>query len=86
MQILDETVKTTVTARLVDLEKHFKGDVGFHYGPIESGNIRIFRDFIEKTVTNTICNRKLLIFILPGSLRNRWVRGLSLLWGFIVVA
>lgn len=32
MQILDETVKQTVTDRLLKLEKHMEGDVAFFYG------------------------------------------------------
>src|SRR6266480_2430748 len=68
MQLLDETVKTAVTNHLLDLEKHFEGDVGFYYGPIDAGAIRLFRDFVEKMVSATAFASKRLIFFLnsPG--------------------
>lgn len=68
MQLLDETVKTTVTDRLVDIEKHFDGDVAFYYGSIDAGIIRPFRDFMEKMVTGSTRGHKRLIFFLntPG--------------------
>jgi hypothetical protein len=68
MQHLDESVKAAVTSHLVDLESHFRGDVGFYYGPIDAGATRAFRDFIEKTVAATHCDAKRLVFFLnsPG--------------------
>ncbi len=68
MQLLDETVKTAVTDHLVELETHLSGDVGFYYGSIEAGAIRLFRDFVEKIAAGTTCGRKRLIFFLnsPG--------------------
>lgn len=68
MQLLDETVKTAVTAHLQALEAHFEGDVVFYYGSIDSGVVRPFRDFVEKMADATTCKRKRLIFFLnsPG--------------------
>jgi len=68
MELLDETIKKTVTECLVGLEKHFEGDVGFYYGPIDTWMIRPFRDFIEKMVASSTWEHKRLIFFLntPG--------------------
>lgn len=61
MQLLDETVQTEVTTRLAKLEAHLNGDVGFYYGPIDTGVLRTFRDFIEKLAAGTTCDCKRLI-------------------------
>jgi hypothetical protein len=68
MPLLDETVKTAVTNHLIKLEKHFDGDVAFYYGPIDVGAIRLFRDFVEKTVSASSYNVTRLVFFLnsPG--------------------
>lgn len=65
--ILDNTIKDELTNRLVKIEKHFDGEVGFYYGAIEPGIIKTFRDFIEKIAEHP--NKKdLLIFFVntPG--------------------
>ena len=66
--LLDEAIKSKVTAHLVDLEKQFKGDVAFYYGLIDVGVLKMFRDFLEKMSTASICGKKSLIFFLnsPG--------------------
>lgn len=68
MQILDETVKQTVTDRLLNLEEHLEGDVAFFCGSIDVGILRTFRDFIERTATASTHERKRLVFLLntPG--------------------
>lgn len=66
--LLNDTVKSTVTVRLEDLEKHFAGDVAFYYGLIDVGALKMFRDFTEKMSMVSICNKKSLILFLnsPG--------------------
>lgn len=49
MQIFDQTIKDTVTERLLALEQHFDANVSFYYGPIDPAAIRLFRDFIERS-------------------------------------
>jgi hypothetical protein len=68
MQLLDETIKANVTHNLKDLESHINGDVAFFYGPIESGIIRHFRDFIEKMAAISTLNPRRLVFLIntPG--------------------
>jgi len=68
MQILDETVKQTVTDRLLKLEKHMEGDVAFFYGSIDVGVIRTFRDFLERMASTSAHGKKRLVFLLntPG--------------------
>lgn len=68
MESLDETVKRTVTERLVDLENQLDGDVAFYYGAIDSGVLRPFRDFIERTAVASKRSQKRLLFLLntPG--------------------
>lgn len=44
----DATIKDVLAGQVRDLEDHFKGDVGFYYGPISRGITKGFRDFIEK--------------------------------------
>jgi hypothetical protein len=70
MQFLDETIKSAVTTRLLELEKHFEGDLLFYFGSIDAGVVRPFRDFVEKVATDSKCDRKHLIFFLnsPGGL------------------
>jgi hypothetical protein len=67
MQV-NETVKQTATSRIVQLEEHLKGDVVFFYGSIDTGVLRLFRDFIERTADTTKFDRSRLIFLLntPG--------------------
>ena len=64
MQILDETVKNTLTERLRQLEAHFEGDVAFFYGALDVSVIRAFRDFVERMAAVKASGRKRLIFIL----------------------
>jgi len=66
--LLDETVKSAVTGRLVDLEKQLGGDVAFYYGLIDVGALKLFRDFIEKMAAVSICSRRSLFLFLnsPG--------------------
>jgi hypothetical protein len=64
MQILDETIKNTVTGRLNDLEKHFDGDVAFFYGPIDPPLMRFFRDFVERMAAARDAGRERLVFFL----------------------
>lgn len=68
MQVLDETVKSTVTERLVKLEDHFQGDVAFFYGSMDVAVVRTFRDFIERMATSQPTKRDRLVFLLntPG--------------------
>lgn len=68
MQLLDETIKSNVTHNLKNLENHIRGDVAFFYGPIESGIIRHFRDFIEKMAAISTLNPRRLVFLIntPG--------------------
>lgn len=68
MMPLEQTIKSAVTDHLVSLEKHFEGDVGFYYGSIDVGGLRMFRDFIETMVAGTICGKARLVFFLnsPG--------------------
>lgn len=68
MQLLDETIKTNVTNNLKHLEAHIEGDVAFFYGPIESGVVRHFRDFIEKMASVSTFNPRRLVFLIntPG--------------------
>ena len=63
----NETIKEVLNQRLKDLENHFKADVVFHYGEMNPGFLKIFRDFIEKLVADP--NKKdTLVIILntPG--------------------
>ena len=64
MQILDETVKNTVTERLRQLEAHLEGDVAFFYGAIEIPVIRAFRDFVERMAAAKAPGRERLVFFL----------------------
>jgi len=68
MQLLDETIKTSVTLNLRNLESHIQGDVAFFYGPIEYAVIRPFRDFIEKMAAISTLNPRRLVFLIntPG--------------------
>ncbi len=68
MQILDETIKNTVTERLKELESHFQGDAAFFYGPIDVPAIRVLRDFVERMASAKPTGRDRLIFFLntPG--------------------
>lgn len=68
MQIFDETIKESLSTRLVKIEQHLAGDVAFYYGPIDASIVRAFRDFIEQTAQHSTCNRKRLLFFLntPG--------------------
>jgi Serine dehydrogenase proteinase len=67
MELFDETVKTAVTSHLLALEKHFEADVAFYYGSIQAGYLRPFRDFIEKTSSESCCGRTRLAFFLNTS-------------------
>lgn len=64
MQIFDETIKETLSTRLVKLEQHMSGDVAFYYGLLDSSTLRSFRDFIEQTAVESNCNKQRLIFFL----------------------
>ncbi len=68
MQILDETVKSTVTERLQKLEDHLQGDVAFFFGPIDVPLLRSFRDFLERMAGVKKVGTDRLIFFLntPG--------------------
>jgi len=68
MQILDDTVRQTVTERLLRLEEHLEGDVAFFYGSIDVGVIRTFRDFVERMASASTHGRRRLVFLLntPG--------------------
>lgn len=68
MQLLDETIKASVTHSLKNLENHMQGDVAFFYGSIESGVIRHFRDFIERMAAVSTLSPKRLVFLIntPG--------------------
>ncbi len=45
--IFDSTLHDILNERLDKLEKHFKADVIFYYGPIADALEKPFRDFIE---------------------------------------
>ena len=65
--ILDNTIKDELTNRLVKIEKHFDGEVGFYYGAIEPGIIKTFRDFIEKIAEHPNKKDRLIFFVnTPG--------------------
>ena len=65
--ILDNTIKDELTNRLVEIEKHFDGEIGFYYGAIEPGIIKTFRDFIEKIAEHPNKKDRLVFFVnTPG--------------------
>jgi hypothetical protein len=68
MELLDATIRQTLTERLTALEQRFDGDVVFFYGPLDHDQIRPFRDFIERTVEASSPRRNRLVFFLntPG--------------------
>ncbi len=45
---LDNAIKTVLSARLADLEKHLESDVVFFYGAIQPPIEKFFRDFLER--------------------------------------
>lgn len=66
--LLDNAVRDSVRAQCEALEQHLKGDVAFYYGSIDSGALKIFRDFIEKMSLASTYKPKSLFFFLnsPG--------------------
>lgn len=67
MQVFDQTIKDTVTERLAALEEHLEASVAFYYGPIDPGAVRIFRDFIERSVQIQPRRETLALFVnTPG--------------------
>ena len=67
MQVFDATIKETVTTRLEGLEDHFEGDVAFYYGPIDPSLVRVFRDFVERSVAAGPKRERLVFFVnTPG--------------------
>ncbi len=50
--ILDENIEKAINERLEPIEKYFKGDVIFYYGPIYSSLEKLFRNFIEQLKEN----------------------------------
>jgi hypothetical protein len=67
MQVFDATIKETVTERLGRLEDHFQGHVAFYYGPIDPSLVRVFRDFVERSVAASPRRDRLVFFVnTPG--------------------
>ena len=65
--IFDSTLHEILNDRLDKLEKHFKADVIFYYGPIAASLEKPFRDFIEDLKSDTTKNDTLCIFLnTPG--------------------
>lgn len=65
--IFDLTLHNILNDRLDKLEKHFKADVIFYYGPIADSLEKPFRDFIEDLKSDTLRNNTLCIFLnTPG--------------------
>lgn len=65
--IFDLTLHDILNDRLNKLEKHFKADVIFYYGPIADAIEKPFRDFIEDLKSDTVKNNTLCIFLnTPG--------------------
>src|SRR5690348_691054 len=64
---LKKTIRGVLTDRLRNLEKYFKGDVAFMYGPIFPALIKPFRDFIEQMSKGTERRELLVLFLnTPG--------------------
>jgi len=66
--IFDSTIHDILNERLDKLEKHFKADVIFYYGPIADGFEKYFRDFIEELKNDKQNKHSILCIILntPG--------------------
>ena len=67
-QIFDDTIRGTLTDKLIKLEEHFESDVVFYYGEIHPSMEKSFRDFIEQLKKDNKSDRKRLTIILntPG--------------------
>jgi hypothetical protein len=64
--VFDQTIKEIVGERVVKLEAHFEADVIFYYGSIETGLVRMFRDFIEKIAQPGHRDRLVCLINTPG--------------------
>jgi ClpP class serine protease len=58
-----ETLKEELNKKLVTLEKEFDSDVIFFFGPIYSGLIKFFRDFVEDLKKTADTHNNLTIFL-----------------------
>jgi hypothetical protein len=67
MGLLDSNVRDSLKNHVVEIEKHFAGDVVFYYGPIFPSVQRIFRDFIEELKSQKDSKDRLIVFLnTPG--------------------
>lgn len=63
---LDKTIKTVLSARLDDLEKHLESDVVFFYGAIQPPIEKLFRDFLERLKQDKTSRNRLSIILNTG--------------------
>ena len=61
-----EVVREALGRRLTELEKYFKADVGFYYGPIDQALLPRFRIFIEKIADEKKHAGNLALFLNTG--------------------
>ena len=67
MELYDEQIKNELKERVENLEKLFKADVAFFYGPMPPAIQKLFRDFIEKLKSASIGTNHLALFLnTPG--------------------
>ena len=66
MSLLDTSIKDSLLVKLSDLEKSLDSDVTFFYGPIGTGVIKPYRDFIETLVSKTTLKSLTIILNTPG--------------------
>lgn len=48
MPVFDHTIQGLLRDRLEELEARFEADVAFYFGAIDTGYLKVFRDFIEE--------------------------------------
>lgn len=67
--MLDQTILAQIDQYAEDLEKHFKADVIYFYGPMHPHLLKEFRNFIEKIVDQKDKKNTLCLFLkTPGGL------------------
>lgn len=66
MRLLDLSIKELLQDKLAQLEKLFNSDITFFYGPIGTGVIKPYRDFIEPLKKDSSYNTLTVFLNTPG--------------------